>query len=98
MSVHVQRLDGDPPFEDNPRGWWGYRVSISSREPFEYWILGADYIEIGDRYIQREAEDERLGDGRSPFECDDPHPDDYYDQVWDLVFDDLHRVGLLRAA
>ena len=93
MSVQIHRLEGKPPFEDAQEDWWGYRVAIPGRAPFDYWVLEADYIEIGDGYIQREARDERFADGRSPFECDDPHPDDYYDQVWEFVIADLHRSG-----
>lgn len=93
MSVQIDRLEAGPPFEDDRHGWWGYRVAIPGRAPFEYWVLGADYAEIGDGYIQREAIEERLADGRSPFECDDPHPDGYYDVLWECVMVDLHRSG-----
>lgn len=93
MSILVHRLEGHPPFEDGRDGWWGYRVAPDSRAPFDLWVLGADYIHLGDGYIQREAVDERLGDGRSPHACDDPHPDVYYDDVWNLVIEDLHRSG-----
>ena len=92
MSDHptISRLSGRPTFETDRTDWWGYRVSIPGQSAFDYWVLGADYIEIGDGYIQREAVDERLGDGRNPHECDDPHPDAYYDEVWNLVIEDLH--------
>lgn len=91
MSAHVQRLATAPPFASADSGWWGYHVEVAGRPPFDYWVLGADYLWLGDRYIQREAVSERLGDGRDPFECDDPHPDVYYDDVWNRIVADLHR-------
>lgn len=95
MPVHVTRLAGKPPFEDDRAGWWGYRVSIEDRAPFDYWVLGADTLDLGDGFVQREAVAERLGDGSDPFDCDDPHIDDYYDETWTLVIEDLRQVGHL---
>lgn len=89
----TQKLDGQPSSEMSRTDWWGYRVAIAGRTPFDFWVRGADYADLGDGYIQREACDERLGDGRDPHVCDDPHPDDYYDAVWDVVIDDLHASG-----
>lgn len=66
---------------------------MAGRPAFDYWVLGADYGTLGEGYIQREAVDERLGDGRSPFDGDDPHPDVYYDDLWTHVIADLHRSG-----
>ena len=91
--VQVQRLQGAPAFADGRAGWWGYEVSVPGKPPFAYWVLGADYLEIGGGFVQREAVAERLGDGRDPFDCSDPHPAEYYDDVWDAVLVDLHRSG-----
>ena len=89
-TANIQRLGDDPPFEDDRSGWWGYRVAVPGVAPVDYWILGADYIRIKDGHIQREAVEERFADGRNPFLCDDPHPDDDYDPLWDVVIEDLH--------
>lgn len=85
------RLGGQPAFETSRTDWWGYRVNTPAHAPFDFWVLRPDVLPLGGGYVRREAEDERLGDGRSPFECDDPHPDVYYDEVWDLVIADLRR-------
>lgn len=91
--VHISRINGSDPFNDGNEGWWGYRITLPDSPPLDYWVLGADYLDIGDGYIQREAVSERLGDGRDPFECDDPHPDSYYDSVWNRIVADLHHSG-----
>ena len=90
MSVHVSRLVGKPPFQDARAGWWGYRVALEGRVPFDYWVLGADYIQIANGYVERHFEDECLGNGCALTNEDDPHPDDYYDATWNLVIEDLH--------
>ena len=97
-TVRVQRVVGGPSRQDMRAGWWGYRVSGASPAPFSFWVLGADVLDLGDGYIQREAVEERLDDGRDPFECEDPHVDEYYDLVWNAVVADLRRAGHPRVA
>ena len=89
--VRVRRLSGVPPFGDDRMRWWGYQVAVPGKPPFDYWVLNADLRSLGGSYVSREADDERMGDGRSPFECDDPHPDEYYDDLWNEVIEDLCR-------
>lgn len=95
MPIFIERIDKLPSFNNFCQGWWGYSVHIDGLLPFDFWVLGADYNDIGDGFIQREAVDERMADGRSPFECHEPHPDIYYDEVWNEIIKDLNNYDRL---
>lgn len=70
-------------------GWYGYQISVAGYPSFAVWVQAPDVQFLGDGYISREAQAEQFADGSSIHDCGAPHPDAYYDALWDRIIRDV---------
>lgn len=91
-AIQITALDGPAPFTNGDRRvWWGYRIEVPGSAAFDYWICNPRHAYDEDGWTL-EYDDEALSDGSNPAELEDPHVDEWWDDLVDAVEEDLRNT------